>query len=131
MRGALLGASLVLVAPPIATSAPVAPLTARWHPKLLRSMPAAGETLKAPPASITLWFSEPIELGVSRLRLQGAGAAPVALGKAAVVPGTDGNGVSASVPTSLAAGTYTVTWTAASADGHPMRGTYVFTVQGK
>jgi copper transport protein len=96
------------------------------HARLKASNPAAGAQLTTPPTSIRLTFSEEATPGFSAIALSGPAGA-VALGPLTVDSASKLTLV-AEVPTSLAAGTYTVSWRAAAADGHPTRGTFTFTV---
>ena len=97
------------------------------HLHLERSSPADSSVVK-PPESLQLWFSERPQIAVTRVTvttargdtvetatptLAAADKAPV------VVPFTQ-------VP---AAGLHTVAWRTMSADGHVVRGTFVFTVR--
>ncbi|WP_158544539.1 copper resistance protein CopC [Blastococcus sp. TBT05-19] len=115
---ALLGAaaSLLLLgigAPPAAA-----------HDGLVGSSPAAEGSLPTGPAAVELEFSaEPLPLGTEVL-VAGPDGGPVSEGPAeirgttVVQPLTDG----------LAAGAYTVDWRSTSSDGHPLSGTFGFTV---
>lgn len=102
---------------------------ARRHLKLVKSAPAADSVLTASPAAIELWFSEKVELGVSRVRLEGADAKPIALGALKLAAGSDNPPLVAPVTTPLANGAYTVHWTATSKDGHVVKGTFAFRVR--
>ncbi|MEA3247582.1 MAG: copper resistance protein CopC, partial [Gemmatimonadota bacterium] len=91
-----------------------------------KSAPAKDDTLAAPPKSLDLWFSEPVDLSLLRVTLAGPGAANIALGKAAQA-GT-GKDAHVTVPVAgvMGAGAYAVTWVVAGADGHPTRGSFAF-----
>ena len=110
-----------------AAACPARTAVLRRHAKLLQSSPAANDTLKASPAAIRLQFSEPVTLGLSRIKLVGA-RGPVATGKATHDPRDDEASLVATVRAPLPAGTYTVQWIVASDDGHPTRSSYTFTV---
>lgn len=129
-RLALAGMAIATLAASVLPAAAPAPRTEvlRRHAKLLKSGPAANDTLKTSPVAITLWFSERVEIGISRIKLVGASAVVFATGKLSRIPGADASTLMAPVTTSLPAGTYTVHWTVASDDGHPMKGSYSFTV---
>jgi methionine-rich copper-binding protein CopC len=98
------------------------------HGKLLRATPAAGSRTARAPRELTLTFSEKIEVAVARVRLLGANAKPIALGAPAAADG--GRTIRASIPATLGAGTYTVAWRVSGRDGHPVGGTFQFTVGG-
>lgn len=121
----LVAAALVLGAV-LAAFVPTGPASA--HAVLVASRPAAGEQLAPgqPPARIELRFSEPVVVAVDAVRVVRADGASVAVGPA----GHDGAGgevVRAALP-ALADGAYVVAWRAVSADGHPVRGSFVFAV---
>lgn len=105
------------------------PAPAWAHGGLRASVPAANARLVAPPTVLRLTFSEAPELAVTTVTLLGADGRPVALGAIARAP-EDRMTVTAAVPRRLAAGQYTVRWQMAGADGHPVRGRFVFAVAG-
>jgi hypothetical protein len=103
---------------------------ARFHTKLLKSSPAAHDTLATSPKSISLWFSEKVELPMTTVKLSGTGGS-VALGaptrdeKVADAP------IVTTIATPLANGSYTVSYTVAGKDGHPTKGTIDFVVKSR
>lgn len=101
---------------------------ARRHTRLTKSVPAKDTVLAASPPSIDLWFSEPVELGASRIRLT-AGERAVALGPVTRDDDVKDAPLSAKVPAPLAPGEYMVSWSTASKDGHVVKGTFAFTVR--
>jgi len=105
--------------------------SARLHIHLQRSEPAANETLSVVPKGIHLWFSEPVELAVTAVRLKTADSAAVAVG--AVRAGDErphGNpSVSASIQKTLKPGAYEVTWRTTAKDGHPAKGAFAFVIK--
>jgi putative copper export protein/methionine-rich copper-binding protein CopC len=103
--------------------------SARAHTHLAKSSPAAGETLRGPPAAVQLWFSGRAELALTRVRLVGPGGREVPLGAVARL-GSSASAFSAPLRAALAAGTYSVEWQTAAADGHPVHGRFSFTVVG-
>lgn len=94
------------------------------HDQLLSSIPADAETLTEAPSDLTLTFNADI----------------AAIGSEALVVAPDGSDVVAgdvvaqgpivTVPlaSDLSAGTYQVTWRVTSSDGHPIDGTFGFTL---
>lgn len=104
------------------------PALALAHGKLLSSTPTAGSRMAAAPREVALTFSEPVELAVSRVQLLGANGRAIALAKPVLAEA--GRTVRAGIPTTLAAGTYTVSWRVAGRDGHPVAGKFRFTVGG-
>ena len=103
---------------------------ARFHTKLLKSSPAAHDTVAVSPAAVKLWFSEKIELPVSSVKLTGPKGAKITLGELTVADSA-GSPVVATITKPLADGAYKVSWKAASKDGHPATGTVNFTVRTK
>ncbi|MBK6764052.1 MAG: copper resistance protein CopC [Micrococcales bacterium] len=94
------------------------------HTDLVSSDPADGQTLSAPPEQLTLRFGEDILDGGARVVAEDDRGAKVALGPVQVA----GPDLIATWPQTAAAGKYTVAWRAVSDDGHPLEGTFAFTV---
>lgn len=112
---ALLAALLLLLA--------VAAPPAAAHTDLASTTPADGERLAEPPAEVTLVFTaEVLELG----------AAVAVTGPAGLLdagpPVVDGASVTAALPAGLPGGDYEVAWRVTAADGHPISGTFTFSV---
>jgi len=106
-------------------SAPVRQASA--HAVLVRSVPAANAELAQPPSQIDLWFSEPLEPGLSQARLLASDGREVPAGKEILDP-ADPMHTTLRVE-SLAPGIYTVSWrTLSEADGHVYSGSFPFTV---
>ena len=103
-----------------------APAAAAVHGALRRSEPAAGARLDVAPRVVRLVFTEPVELAVARVALLGPGGAPVAL--STLRRGDSASVVVADVVGPLAAGEHVVEWQVAGRDGHPVRGTFRFTI---
>ena len=101
------------------------------HTRLLRSIPGKDSVITASPATIQLWFSEKIELGLSRVRIEGAGGKSVALSPLTQDASAADAPVVGRVPSPLADGTYTLHWTAASRDGHAVKGSFGFTIKAR
>jgi copper transport protein len=108
--------------PTIAASVP-APVP---HLALKRSTPTDRDRLPASPARISLWFTARPELAFSRISLSGVNGSIVL----DTIVADTGNALHATIPRPLTAGDYQVAWRTASADGHPIRGTFTFTVLG-
>lgn len=96
------------------------------HAELTTSEPADNEIVAAAPNAITLRFSEPIETALGAVRLFDATGEPVAVGDSQRVEG-DRDAVQVSLP-ALGRGTYLAAWRVTSADGHPIQGSYLFSV---
>lgn len=119
-------AILVVMLAALALAA-VTPVGAALHLKLDKSEPAAEQVLEASPEKIVLHFSQRPELAISRVTITGAeGEAKV--GK---VQRNEENETIlwAAVEGPLADGAYTVAWVTSSADLHPVRGEFTFTVR--
>jgi methionine-rich copper-binding protein CopC len=87
--------------------------------------------IKASPATIQLWFSEKIELGLSRVRVVDAGGKSVSITPLTQDATRADAPVVGRVPAPLADGKYTVNWTAASGDGHAVKGAFSFTIKSR
>jgi copper transport protein len=92
------------------------------HAELVSTNPADGARLESPPGSVTLRFTEDVNLIDGGLRLiDGRGrTVPTA------APTVQGHSVAWSMPTGLAHGTYLVNWRVVSVDGHPVSGAFAF-----
>ena len=95
------------------------------HVALLASQPAANSVLPASPPSLRLEFSEPVEPAVAHLSIVETAGRAIPL-----TPANDPHDayvIVATVPT-LAPGGYRVQWHVVSEDGHPVGGSFTFTV---
>lgn len=93
------------------------------HDSIVGSDPADGAELTASPAQITLTFSEEIQPVGGQVLLVDSAGTQVAAG----APSVDGVTAALVVP-ALANDTYSVTWRVVSSDGHPIDGTFGFSV---
>ena len=101
----------------------------RFHAHLVRADPAVNDTIAATPKAVRLWFSEPVELGLSRVKIVRVGGDTVktsGLRHEGSAPGTAALDLTA--PT--APGTYVVTYHVVARDGHPTTGSYSFVLRG-
>ena len=95
------------------------------HAVLLRTDPSPQTTVKNPPTSVKLVYSEPVEVSFGAVRVFDVDANRVDTGSISRAQG----GREVVVPVrSLKDGTYTVTWRVVSADGHPVHGGFTFYV---
>jgi len=125
MKKRLLVAAVVVLAVAALAAAP-APAASVLHLKLDKSTPEADQVVTASPEKIVLDFSEKPELAVSRVSLK-RGSRDIELSE--VKRSEDDESILwVGVPSPLADGAYTVDWTTSSADGHPVRGEFAFTV---
>lgn len=95
------------------------------HAKLKSSLPAAGASVAAP-KELRLTFSEGLELKMSRVSLWQGTTDTHALGE---LTADGGETLVARVVKPLAKGAYTVKFTVAGEDGHPMSGSFTFMIQ--
>ncbi|HEU4993310.1 MAG TPA: copper resistance protein CopC [Gemmatimonadaceae bacterium] len=102
------------------------PSIADAHTALKASDPAKDSRLSTAPTRITLWFTARPQLPFSRIRLIGPNG-EVTLDK--LVADT-GMGFHADIRGAITPGTYRVEWQTASADGHPIRGDFAFSIAG-
>lgn len=102
---------------------------APFHTRLVKSIPSKDTTLTESPASLQLWFSERIELPISKVQLVGPGNRVVPTADLTRDDRKPDAPVVALLVTELAPGSYVVNWTAGSADGHAVKGAYRFTVK--
>ena len=98
------------------------------HTRLLRSSPAAGVTLDVAPRDIRLTFSEAPEPAFTSIILTAADGSRMALSTPSLssdAPAT----IICEIRGELTAGRYTISWNAGGSDGHPVKGTFAFTVR--
>ncbi|MEO0913161.1 MAG: copper resistance CopC family protein [Pseudomonadota bacterium] len=94
------------------------------HSKKEGTSPADGAVLSTPPDVISMAFDKPIT--ITRFRLESAdGTEPPFTAPEGLKAGTDYT----VTPATLAPGTYTVEWRGISDDGHPVDGSFAFTVE--
>ena len=103
------------------------PAYALFHAVLRSSAPSAGTTAAESPRELRLTFSEAIELPFTRVTVLAGGRDTVATGRVAL-DSSARQIVVVPILTSLKPGSYTVKYRVAGHDGHPMGGSYVFTV---
>lgn len=97
---------------------------ARAHDALVDSSPSAGAAVPAAPSAVELEFTgTPLPLGTEVLVL-GPDGAVVSTGAAEIRDTTLVQSLTAELP----AGNYAVQWRSTSSDGHPLTGSWNFTV---
>lgn len=99
---------------------------AEAHAALLSTDPADGGTLTESPTEVTLTFNEPVRAPVGAIRVYDGEGERVDAGDAGA--GDTAEKMVVTIPETLDDGTYMVTWRTVSADGHPIKGAFVFTV---
>jgi methionine-rich copper-binding protein CopC len=100
----------------------------RFHLFLDRAEPKINDTISASPKAIKLWFSESVSPKAIAIRVTGPNNHPVKTGEPTVDAAEHSPAVF-SVPETLAAGVYTVSWRAMGDDGHATSGKYSFTLR--
>ncbi len=97
------------------------------HLTLRSSMPSKDTVLTASPKELSFTYSQAPMLRVTRVTLTGPDSATVKVGAPVLA---EGSRVTILVPVeqTLAPGAYTINWTTASSDGHPIKGTIPFRV---
>lgn len=122
-KGAFLAVGAVVV---VVLAFGSAPAVTTLHLKLDKSTPEADQILRQAPEKIVLEFSEKPELPVSRISLAADHGDPKLLEVARSEE--DETVLWAAFEEPLSDGVYTVNWATSSADGHPIRGEFTFTV---
>ena len=103
----------------------VAVPTALAHATLDQTNPPAGAVLVRSPAQVVLRFDEDVSTVAGSLRVFDGDARRVDTGEV-TKPASDS--VAVALPESLPDDTYTVAWRVLSADSHPIRGAFVYSV---
>lgn len=93
------------------------------HADLLSTDPADGSSLSAPPAQVSLTFSEALVPETVNVAVSNA-MGPLQ----AIEPRTQGDTVTVPWPAEVGDGDYTVAYRVVSEDGHPIEGQFAFTV---
>lgn len=101
------------------------PTPAQAHALLSSTDPVADQVLETAPDSVTVTFSEPVELAFGALRVHDTDADRVDEGEATHAGGK-AEAVTVALQPDLPDGTYTVTYRVISSDSHPIDGAFVF-----
>ena len=94
------------------------------HAALLDTAPADGTTVTTVTTEVTLTFNEPVRATFSTVAVTGPDGVAYGDGELSVV-----NNVVHQPVYPLRSGDYQVAWRVVSADGHPVSGTFAFTVR--
>lgn len=96
------------------------------HDELVSTNPAADTTLEQAPSELELTYSGDIMdvAGANQVRVTNAAGETVTEGE----PEVDRTVVTQDLATQETDDTYTVTWRVVSSDGHPIQGTFTYTV---
>ncbi len=103
----------------------------RMHTALTKAVPAKDSTVSASPEMLQLWFNQKIELSLSKVQLVDAKQQPIPLSAISRDDSKKDSPVVAHLMVEIPDGAYVVNWTAASADGHAVRGSFRFYVKTK
>ncbi len=96
------------------------------HSRLVATTPAADSVLPTAPGEITLNFNESVSSRYTHIAVTRTDGTSVVIGTTVVAGATVRQPLAA-----LADGRYTVSYQAVSEDGHPVGGTFAFTVAGR
>ncbi|MGW2014484.1 copper resistance CopC family protein [Streptomyces sp. NPDC001927] len=118
-------AARVLTVPLSAVLVWSATVPASAHTDLVSSTPEQGASLDAPPPSIRLTFSDEMAERYAKVALTAPDGTQAGQGG----PEVEGKSAILAVKPGLGAGQYTVGYRVVSADGHPVTGSYSFTVK--
>jgi copper transport protein len=97
------------------------------HAEVVSTTPADGTSADQAPATVSVRFSEAVQVTPDGIRVLAADGTRVDRGDAAPAPGQPGT-VSAALRSGLGPGAYTVAWNVTSADSHPVHGAFTFAV---
>jgi copper transport protein len=100
---------------------------AEAHAIVVSTSPAGWAVVGASPTEVSLTFSEPVELGLATVRVLGPAGDTITTAAPAHAEGRS-EVLVVSLPGVLSDGSYTVNWQVTSADTHPVRGAFVFSV---
>jgi methionine-rich copper-binding protein CopC len=105
-----------------------APTAAFAHAFLLRTVPAAGSTVRTAPPRLVLRFTEAVVSHFCQVTLRGPAGAAILIRPPRAVPGHPRTLLVRLPP--LPPGPYRVTWRAVARDTHRTAGSFRFTVSG-
>ncbi|MCJ0950308.1 copper resistance protein CopC [Rhodococcus sp. ARC_M8] len=98
--------------------------TAQAHSALVGSTPSADAVLDTAPSSVELVFNQEIQTSFANVTVSAADGTQVGAGE----PSVQGERVSLVTSGQMSSGTYTVGYRVISEDGHPITGSYSFTL---
>ncbi len=97
------------------------------HANLIGTSPRPDQVLAAEPADVVLTFSDSVDLKTATVQVVNPAGAALAVSLPAHL-GTDVNTLKVTLPTGLENGTRTVLYRVVSSDGHPIQGSFRFSV---
>ncbi len=95
------------------------------HSGLVSSDPAEGDVLEVAPTTVTLVFTESVELRRGDTRLTSGSGSEVSISEVSA----DGRTLTLTLGGDLGAGSHALQWSVASADGHPINGVLRFSTK--
>lgn len=95
------------------------------HDQLVSSDPKDGAALDEAPGQIVLTYNNPVQASFATVAVTGPGGTNIAEGKPQVVDNTVTQALKSEAPT----GTYEVSWRVVSSDGHPIDGTFTYSIK--
>ncbi len=104
------------------------PATAQAHVTLRRSDPGAGAILTATPLVLRFWFTEQVELAVTRVTLVDQAGKVFGVAEPVAMENNEQGGVQLQLYSPLNAGVYKVTWHTVALDGHAASGAFTFRI---
>ncbi|MGG1514329.1 copper resistance protein CopC [Paenibacillus oryzisoli] len=119
---AMLGLLIMLLAVSLGT---VAPQSVSAHASLVESVPVSGARLSQSPPEIKITFNEELDSGLYYIKVYDNNGKEITSNKAHM--NEQGNGIAIGLP-KLEDGVYLISYHIISADGHPVGGSYPFTV---
>ncbi len=122
MSSGRLGRLLLIVLCALGSLTGLAAPAAQAHSGVRSFEPADGSALTTAPDAVRLTYTENVLEGTAQLRVTGP------IGPVASRVTTSGPVVTGSLPADLPNGAYTVLWRVTSADGHPISGSFRFTL---
>lgn len=96
------------------------------HAVLIETDPGFDRVVDNAPQRVTLRFSEPVEIALGAIRVYRGDGERVDTGS---VQQPEPSSITIELQPNLERGTYTTTWSAISADSHPIRGAFVWHVR--
>jgi copper transport protein len=97
------------------------------HASLIGTSPRPDQVLAAAPADVVLTFNDAVDLKTATLQVLEPSGSPLAIGLPAHL-GNDQTSLTVSLPKALGPGTRTVLYRVVSSDGHPVQGSFRFSV---
>lgn len=95
------------------------------HDQLVSSDPKDGAALDEAPGQIVLTYNNPVQASFATVAVTGPGGTNIAEGKPQVVDSKVTQALKSEAPT----GTYEVSWRVVSSDGHPIDGTFTYSIK--